>query len=85
MTVSQGLAVLVFVVVFILIAIEAIHRTYAALLGALIFVLIGAVRAEDILARDFIDIEILAVVLGSSSLYGGPRGPGCSSFSRSRS
>ncbi len=50
MTVSQGLAVLVFVVVFILIAIEAIHRTYAALLGAMIFVLIGAVRPEDILA-----------------------------------
>ena len=64
MTASQGLAVLVFVVVFILIAIEAIHRTYASLLGALLFVLLGAVRPEDILARDFIDIEILAVVLG---------------------
>jgi Na+/H+ antiporter NhaD/arsenite permease-like protein len=64
MTVPQGLAVLVFVIVFILIAIEAIHRTYASLLGALFFVILGAVSPEDILAHDFIDIEILAVVLG---------------------
>ena len=51
MTVSQGLAVLVFVVVFILIAIEAIHRTYASMIGALIFVILGAVKPEDIIAR----------------------------------
>jgi hypothetical protein len=70
MTVSQGLTVLVFVVVFILIAIEAIHRTYASLLGALIFVLLGAVSPEDILSRDFIDIEILAVVLEPHLLRG---------------
>jgi Na+/H+ antiporter NhaD/arsenite permease-like protein len=64
MTVPQGLAVLVFVIVFIIIAIEAIHRTYASLLGALFFVILGAVSPEDILTHDFIDIEILAVVLG---------------------
>jgi len=58
----QGLAVLVFVVVFILIAVEAIHRTHAALAGAFIFVFIGAVTPNEIL--HFIDIEILAVVLG---------------------
>ena len=58
----QGLAVLVFVVVFILIAVEAIHRTHAALAGAFIFVFIGAVTPDEIL--HFIDIEILAVVLG---------------------
>jgi Na+/H+ antiporter NhaD/arsenite permease-like protein len=62
MNASQGLAVLVFVIVFILIAVEAIHRTHAALLGALIFVFIGAVSPDELL--HFIDIEILAVVLG---------------------
>lgn len=80
MTVSQGLAVLVFVVVFILISIEAIHRTYASLLGAMIFVLIGAVRPEDILARDFIDIEILAVVLGLFFLVRGAERSGLFQF-----
>lgn len=62
MTAVQGLAVLVFVIVFILIAVEAIHRTHAALAGAFIFVSIGAVTPDEIL--HFIDIEILAVVLG---------------------
>ena len=62
MTAVQGLAVLVFVVVFILIAVEAIHRTHAALAGAFIFVFIGAVNPDEVL--HFIDIEILGVVLG---------------------
>jgi Na+/H+ antiporter NhaD/arsenite permease-like protein len=80
MNASQGLAVLVFVVVFILIAIEAIHRTYASLLGALLFVLLGAVKPEDILARDFIDIEILAVVLGLFLLVRGAERSGLFQF-----
>lgn len=80
MIASQGLAVLVFIVVFILIAIEVIHRTYAALLGALIFVLLGAVRPEDILARDFIDIEILAVILGLFLLVRGAERSGLFQF-----
>jgi Na+/H+ antiporter NhaD/arsenite permease-like protein len=80
MIVFQGLAVLVFIVVFILIAIEAIHRTYAALLGAFIFVLLGAVKPEDILARDFIDIEILAVVLGLFLLVRGAERSGLFQF-----
>ena len=58
----QDLTVLVFVVVFILIAIEAIHRTYAALAGAFIFVFLGAVKPHDFL--HYIDIEILAVIFG---------------------
>ncbi|MGD2200892.1 MAG: SLC13 family permease [Candidatus Bathyarchaeota archaeon] len=59
---AQGLAVLVFIVVFILIAVEVIHRTYASLLGALIFLFLGAVSPDQVL--QFIDIEILAVVMG---------------------
>jgi Na+/H+ antiporter NhaD/arsenite permease-like protein len=58
----QILAGIVFVIIFILIGIEVIHRTYAALLGAFIFVFIGAITPEDIL--HFIDLEILAVVFG---------------------
>ena len=65
---------------FILIAIEAIHRTYASLLGALLFVLLGAVSPEDILARDFIDIEILAVVLGLFFLVRGAERSGLFQF-----
>jgi Na+/H+ antiporter NhaD/arsenite permease-like protein len=82
MTAVQGLAVLVFVIVFILIAVEAIHRTHAALAGAFIFVSIGAVTPDEIL--HFIDIEILAVVLGLFLLVrgaerSGPRDPASSS------
>jgi Na+/H+ antiporter NhaD/arsenite permease-like protein len=62
MNAVQALAVLVFVVTFILIAVEAIHRTHASLLGAFFFVFIGAVSPEELL--HFIDIEILAVILG---------------------
>jgi Na+/H+ antiporter NhaD/arsenite permease-like protein len=58
----QGLSVLVFIVVFILIAVEAIHRTYAALSGAFVMVFIGAVKPDELLR--FLDIEILAVVFG---------------------
>ena len=65
----QALAVLVFVVTFILIAVEAIHRTHASLLGAFVFVFIGAVSPDEIL--HFIDIEILAVILGLFLLVSG--------------
>jgi len=62
MNAVQILAGIVFVIIFILIGIEVIHRTYAALLGAFIFVFIGAITPENIL--HFIDLEILAVVFG---------------------
>jgi len=62
MNAVQGLTVLVFVVVFILIAIEAVHRTYAALAGAFLFVFLGAVKPHELL--HYIDIEILAVIFG---------------------
>jgi Na+/H+ antiporter NhaD/arsenite permease-like protein len=58
----QGLTVLVFVIVFILIAVEAIHRTYAALAGAFIMVFLGAIKPDELI--HFIDLEILAVIFG---------------------
>lgn len=78
MTAVQGLAVLVFVIVFILIAVEAIHRTHAALAGAFIFVFIGAVTPDEIL--HFIDIEILAVILGLFLLVRGAERSGLFQF-----
>lgn len=62
MTLAQSISIIIFIVVFLLIATEVIHRTYAALLGTLGMVVIGAVKPEELLG--FIDIEILAVVLG---------------------
>jgi len=62
MTLAQIISIIIFFVVFLLIATEVIHRTYAALLGTLGMVVIGAVKPEELLG--FIDIEILAVVLG---------------------
>lgn len=58
----QALAVLVFIFIFLLIAVEAIHRTHASLMGALTMVIIGVVSPDELL--HFIDIEILAVILG---------------------
>jgi len=78
MTAVQGLAVLVFVIVFILIAVEAIHRTHAALAGAFIFVFIGAVTPDEVL--HFIDIEILAVILGLFLLVRGAERSGLFQF-----
>jgi len=62
MNAIQLLAGTVFVIIFILIGIEAVHRTYAALLGASLFVFMGAITSEDFL--HFIDLEILIVVFG---------------------
>lgn len=69
MNAVQTLAVLVFFVTFTLIAVEAINRTHASILGAFVFVLIGAVSPEEFL--QFIDIEILAVILGLFLLVSG--------------
>lgn len=66
---TQVLSVLIFIFVFLLIGIEAIHRTYAALLGAFGMVLIGAVRPVELFG--FIDIEILGFIIGMFLLVEG--------------
>lgn len=62
MTLTQIFSILIFILILVLIATEAIHRTYAALLGAFGMVAIGAVRPEGLLG--FIEIEILGFVIG---------------------
>jgi len=69
MTLAQSITIIIFIVVFLFIATEVIHRTYAALLGTLGMVLIGAVKPKELLG--FIDIEILAVVFGMFLLVKG--------------
>lgn len=62
MTLVRIISLIIFIVIFLLIATEVIHRTYAVLLGTFGMVLIGAVKPEELLG--FVDIEILAVVIG---------------------
>jgi len=66
---TQVLSVLIFIFVFLLIGIEAIHRTYAALLGVFGMVLIGAVRPIELFG--FIEIEILGFIIGMFLLVEG--------------
>lgn len=69
MTPSQVISILIFIFVFLLITIEAIHRTYAALLGSFGIILIGAVRPDELLG--LIEIEILGFVIGLFMLVEG--------------
>ena len=69
MTFTQVLSILIFIFVFLLIGTEAIHRTYAAILGAFGMVLIGAVRPVELLG--FIEIEILGFIIGMFLLVEG--------------
>jgi len=62
-------AVIIFLITIIFISTESIPRTYAALLGAGAMVLIGAVKPDELL--HFIDVEMLAVVIGMMLLVGG--------------
>ena len=69
MTPSQVISILIFLFVFLLITIEVIHRTYAALLGSFGILLIGAVRPDELLG--LIEIEILGFVIGLFMLVEG--------------
>jgi len=69
MNATQTASVIIFIVTMALVATERIHRTYAALLGAGAMVLIGAVKTDELL--HFIDIDILAVILGMMLLVRG--------------
>ena len=70
----QGLAGLIFIIVIIFIAFEVIHRTNATILGVAAFMLIGVVKNEDIV--EFLDMDILAVVLGLFLLVKGAEDSG---------
>lgn len=69
MNATQTASAIIFIVTMALVATERIHRTYAALLGAGAMVLIGAVKTDEL--PRFIDIEILAVIMGMMLLVRG--------------
>jgi Na+/H+ antiporter NhaD/arsenite permease-like protein len=65
----QSISVIIFLVTIVLIATERIERVYTALLAAGATFLIGAVLPHEFL--DFIDIEILGVIIGMMLLVNG--------------
>jgi len=65
----QTASVIIFFLTIIIVATERIPRMYASILGSGAMVLVGAVRAEEIL--HFIHIEILAVIVGMMLLVRG--------------
>jgi len=69
MNATQTVSVIIFIVTMALVATERLHRTYAALLGAGGMMLIGAVKPDELLR--FIDVDILAVIIGMMLLVRG--------------
>jgi Na+/H+ antiporter NhaD/arsenite permease-like protein len=65
----QSISVIIFLVTIILIVTERIERAYTALLAAGATFLIGSVSPQKFL--DFIDIEILGVIIGMMLLVDG--------------
>ena len=78
MNAVQTASVIIFFLTIIIVATESIHRMYASLLGSGAMVLVGAVDAEEIL--HFIDIEILAVIVGMMLLVRGAERSGIFNF-----
>jgi len=62
-TVTVTVAVVIFVAVYALIITEKIHRTLAAFAGAMLFIILGIVDAEEAWAR-YIDYNTLGLLLG---------------------
>lgn len=78
MNAVQTASVIIFLLTIIIVATERIHRMYASLLGSGAMVLVGAVGAEELL--HFIDIEILAVIIGMMLLVRGAERSGIFNF-----
>ena len=78
MNAVQSASIAIFLLTIIIVATERIHRMYASLLGSGAMVLVGAVGAEEIL--HFIDIEILAVIVGMMLLVRGAETSGIFNF-----
>ena len=69
MNLVQSISLTIFIITTVLIATERIERAYTALLAAGATFLIGAVLPHEFL--DFIDIEILGVIIGMMLLVNG--------------
>ncbi|MCD6479529.1 hypothetical protein J7L65_01935 [Candidatus Bathyarchaeota archaeon] len=82
MNALQLLSLTIFLFVLLLIVSESIHRTYASLIGAGIFILIGVVNPERLL--EYMELDILCIVFGMMLLVRGAERSGIFSYIASR-
>ena len=82
MNALQLLSLTIFLFVLLLIVSESIHRTYASLIGAGIFILIGVVNPERLL--EYMELDILCIVFGMMLLVKGAERSGIFSYIASR-
>lgn len=78
MTIAQIISIIIFVVVMILIATEKIHRTTAALAGAVALILFGIVDFDT--GIEHIDFATLGVLVGMMLFVGIVKGSGIFEF-----
>jgi Na+/H+ antiporter NhaD/arsenite permease-like protein len=83
--VSVWIAVTVFVVAYVLIATERVHKTVAALAGAGVLLALGVVGSEQAFYshETGVDWDVVFLLLGMMIIVGCCGGPGCSSTRRS--
>lgn len=82
MNALQLLSLTIFLFVLLLIVSESIHRTYASLIGAGIFLLIGVVNPESLL--EYMELDILCIVFGMMLLVRGAERSGIFSYIAAR-
>lgn len=78
MTIAQIISIIIFVVVMVLIATEKIHRTTAALAGAVALILFGIVDFDT--GVEHIDFATLGVLVGMMLFVGIVKGSGIFEF-----
>ncbi|KYH36630.1 MAG: Arsenic efflux pump protein, partial [Candidatus Bathyarchaeota archaeon B23] len=82
MNALQLLSLAIFLFILLLIVSESIHRTYAALIGAGIFLLLGVVSPERLL--EYVELDILCIVFGMMLLVRGAERSGIFSYIAAR-
>lgn len=78
----QLLSLAIFLFTLLLIVSESVHRTYAALIGAGLFLLLGVVDPESLL--EFMELEILCIVFGMMLIVKGAEKSGIFSYIAAR-
>ena len=82
MNALQLLSLTIFLFILFLIVSESIHRTYASLIGAGIFLLMGVVNPESLL--EYMELDILCIVFGMMLLVRGAERSGIFSYIAAR-
>lgn len=82
MNTLQLISIAIFLFILLLIVSESIHRTYAALIGAGIFLLLGVVDSKRLLK--YMELDILCIVFGMMLLVRGAEKSGMFSYIATR-